>query len=107
MVIINALVLTPFILHALGFADRGMDWVHGALVAAMLAPTDAVSVTAILKAGALGLRCSVLGLAGIGLGLSWAALVWSGIGLGSTGWQSVKASDWLHGDLKHHCLVML
>jgi hypothetical protein len=54
MVIINALVLTPFILYALGFADRGMDWVHGALVAAMLAPTDAVSVTAILQAGELG-----------------------------------------------------
>ena len=68
MVIINALVLTPFILYALGFADRGMDWVHGALVAAMLAPTDAVSVTAILKAGALWVRYAVVGWAGIELG---------------------------------------
>ena len=51
MVIVNALVLTPFILFGLGFAGRGMDWVHGAILAAMLAPTDAVAVTALLKAG--------------------------------------------------------
>ncbi|KFM23696.1 Sodium/hydrogen exchanger 7 [Auxenochlorella protothecoides] len=50
MVILNVLVLTPFVLHALGFAGRGMDWAHGALFAAMLAPTDAVSVSALLKA---------------------------------------------------------
>lgn len=51
MVILNTLVLTPFVLYALGFSGRGMDWAHGALFAAMLAPTDAVSVTALLKAG--------------------------------------------------------
>ena len=45
------LVMTPFILYALGFASRGMDWVHGAVFAALLAPTDAVAVTAILKMG--------------------------------------------------------
>ena len=54
MVIINAAILTPFILSALGFANRGWDWVHGAIFASMLAPTDAVAVTAMLKAGAPG-----------------------------------------------------
>ena len=52
MVIINAAVLTPFILFGLDFSSRGWDWVHGAVLAAILAPTDAVSVTAMLKAGA-------------------------------------------------------
>lgn len=51
MVLINALVLAPFILFVLGFSNRGWDWIHGAVLAAMLAPTDAVAVTAILKAG--------------------------------------------------------
>lgn len=50
-VIINALILTPFILYAMNFASRGWDWVHGAILASIFAPTDAVSVTAMLKAG--------------------------------------------------------
>lgn len=57
MVILNTLVLTPFVLYALGFSSKGMDWVHGALFASMLAPTDAVSVTALLKAGTILLYC--------------------------------------------------
>jgi NhaP-type Na+/H+ or K+/H+ antiporter len=51
MVLINAAVLAPFILFVLGFSSRGWDWIHAAILAAMLAPTDAVAVTAILKAG--------------------------------------------------------
>ncbi|KAI7841566.1 hypothetical protein COHA_004736 [Chlorella ohadii] len=51
MVIINAAVLAPFILFVLGFSSRGWNWIQGAVLAAMLAPTDAVAVTAILKAG--------------------------------------------------------
>ncbi|KAL4430847.1 hypothetical protein ABPG75_006103 [Micractinium tetrahymenae] len=51
MVVINAAVLTPFILFVLGFTNRGWSWIQGAVLAAMLAPTDAVAVTAILKAG--------------------------------------------------------
>ncbi|PSC68844.1 Sodium hydrogen exchanger 7 [Micractinium conductrix] len=51
MVLINAAVLAPFILFVLGFSSRGWDWIHGAVLAAMLAPTDAVAVSAILKAG--------------------------------------------------------
>lgn len=56
MVILSAATLTPFVLYALGFSGRGMDWVHGALFAAMLAPTDAVSVSALLTAGGQGAR---------------------------------------------------
>jgi hypothetical protein len=51
LVILSVVTLAPFVLFALGFQGRGWDWVHGALLAAVLAPTDAVSVTAILKAG--------------------------------------------------------
>ena len=51
MVIVNAAALAAFILFVLGFGGRGWDWIHGALLAAMLAPTDAVAVTAILKTG--------------------------------------------------------
>ncbi|KAL4855765.1 Sodium/hydrogen exchanger 7 [Chlorella vulgaris] len=51
MVILSAAVLTPFILFVLGFASRGFTWVHGALFAAMIASTDALAATAILKAG--------------------------------------------------------
>jgi NhaP-type Na+/H+ or K+/H+ antiporter len=39
------------ILFGLGFASRGFTWVHGALFAAMIASTDALAATAILKAG--------------------------------------------------------
>lgn len=43
MVIINAAVLAPFILFVLGFSSRGWNWIQGAVLAAMLAPTDAVA----------------------------------------------------------------
>ena len=39
------------ILFVLGFASRGFSWVHGALFAAMIASTDALAATAILKQG--------------------------------------------------------
>ncbi|KAL4855761.1 Sodium/hydrogen exchanger 8 [Chlorella vulgaris] len=51
MVILSAIILTPIILFGLGFASRGFTWVHGALFAAMIASTDALAATAILKAG--------------------------------------------------------
>lgn len=43
MVLINAAVLAPFILFVLGFSSRGWNWIQGAVLAAMLAPTDAVA----------------------------------------------------------------
>ena len=49
MVILTCLVGTPFILFVLRFAGRGWSWVHAALFTAMVAPTDALSVAAVLK----------------------------------------------------------
>ena len=43
MVLLSAAVLTPFILFVLGFSSRGWNWIQGAVLAAMLAPTDAVA----------------------------------------------------------------
>lgn len=51
MVVVSALILTPLILFLLGFAGRGWSWVHGALFASMIAPTDALAAAAILKTG--------------------------------------------------------
>ncbi|KDD76916.1 hypothetical protein H632_c68p2, partial [Helicosporidium sp. ATCC 50920] len=51
MVVLTAAVLTPLILFVLGFAGRGWSWVHGALFASMIAPTDALAAAAILKRG--------------------------------------------------------
>eukprot|EP00887_Chlorella_sp_A99_P005087 scaffold25.g5087.t1 len=51
MVFITALVLTPIILFVMGFAGRGWSWVNGALFAAIIAPTDALAATAVLKQG--------------------------------------------------------
>lgn len=44
-------LLAPFVLHGLGFARLGLDWVRAALFATMLAPTDPLSVSALLRAG--------------------------------------------------------
>lgn len=49
MVILFALALTPFILFGLGFQNRGWSWVDGALFSAIISPTDALSVAAILS----------------------------------------------------------
>lgn len=51
MVFITALALTPIILFVMGFAGRGWSWVYGALLAAIIAPTDALAATAVLKQG--------------------------------------------------------
>eukprot|EP00889_Picochlorum_renovo_P008463 jgi/Picre1/35493/NNA_002955.t1 len=49
MVILTAIILTPLILFVLGFQNNGWTWVHGALFAAIIAPTDALAVSSILK----------------------------------------------------------
>lgn len=51
MVIGSALLLIPFMLYALGAADRGWDAVYVALFGTMIGSTDAASVIAILKSG--------------------------------------------------------
>jgi NhaP-type Na+/H+ or K+/H+ antiporter len=48
MVVLSAIALTPFILFVLGFQNRGWSWVHGALLAAIISPTDALAVASIL-----------------------------------------------------------
>lgn len=49
MVLISAILLTPIILFVMGFQNRGWTWVHGALFSAIIAPTDALAVAAILS----------------------------------------------------------
>lgn len=49
MVILTAIILTPLILFLLGFNALGWNWVYGALFSAIIAPTDALAVSAILK----------------------------------------------------------
>jgi len=49
MVVLTAIALTPIILFVLGFQYRGWSWVQGALFSAMISPTDALAVTAILS----------------------------------------------------------
>lgn len=48
MVLISAIALTPFILFVMGFQSRGWSWVHGALLSAIISPTDALAVASIL-----------------------------------------------------------
>lgn len=45
-------LIRAVILFVLGFAGRGFNWAHGALFASMIASTDALAASAILKAGA-------------------------------------------------------
>jgi hypothetical protein len=48
MVVLTTIALPPFLLFVLGFQSRGWSWVHGALFGAIIAPTDALAVAAIL-----------------------------------------------------------
>ena len=57
MVLINATVLAPFILFVLGFSSRGWNWLQGAVLAAMLAPTDAVAGAACGVMAGASARC--------------------------------------------------
>lgn len=49
MVFLSLIALTPIILFVLGFQHRGWSWVQGALFSAIISPTDALAVTAILS----------------------------------------------------------
>ena len=49
MVILTAIILTPIILFVLGFENQDWFWVYGAIFAAIIAPTDAIAVSSVLK----------------------------------------------------------
>ena len=51
MVIASTALMTPLLLYVLGLKDVGWHWQHAALFSSMVAPTDAVAVSAILKGG--------------------------------------------------------
>jgi len=48
LVSLTVIIMTPIILYALNYRDRGWSWVHGALFSAIIAPTDTVAVAAIM-----------------------------------------------------------
>ena len=51
MVIASTALMTPLLLYVLGLKDVGWHWQHAALFSSMVAPTDAVAVSTILKGG--------------------------------------------------------
>ncbi len=52
VVIASTAMFVPILLYVLGLKDLGWTWQHAALFSAMIASTDAVAVSAILKKGA-------------------------------------------------------
>jgi len=53
MVLASTAMLSPVLLYVFGLADLGWRWEHAAMFSAILASTDAVAVSAVLKSGAL------------------------------------------------------
>lgn len=51
MVMAFTAVMTPLLLYLFDLRSTGWMWPHAALFAAMIAPTDAVSVSSVLKKG--------------------------------------------------------
>ncbi len=51
MVIASTAVMTPILLYIFDLRNTGWLWQHAALFSAMIAPTDAVSVSSVLKKG--------------------------------------------------------
>jgi NhaP-type Na+/H+ or K+/H+ antiporter len=58
MVIASTALMTPILLYVFDLRHTGWMWQHAALFSAMIAPTDAVSVSSVLKKGVLGPTCS-------------------------------------------------
>lgn len=52
IVIASTALMTPILLYVFNLRSVGWLWQHAALFSAMIAPTDAVSVSSILKKGA-------------------------------------------------------
>ena len=59
MVIASTALMTPILLYVFDLRHTGWMWQHAALFSAMIAPTDAVSVSSVLKKGLLCLLCLV------------------------------------------------
>jgi hypothetical protein len=53
MVLASTAMLSPVLLYVFGLADLGWRWEHAAMFSAILASTDAVAVSAVLKSGVL------------------------------------------------------
>ena len=53
MVIASTALMTPILLYVFDLRHTGWMWQHAALFSAMIAPTDAVSVSSVLKKGVL------------------------------------------------------
>ena len=51
IVIASTALMTPILLYVFDLRSVGWMWQHAALFSAMIAPTDAVSVSSILKKG--------------------------------------------------------
>ena len=60
MVIASTALMTPLLLYVLGLKNVGWHWQHAALFSSMVAPTDAVAVSAILKGGERGVELPCL-----------------------------------------------
>ena len=52
MVMASTAILSPVLLYVFGLSDLGWRWEHAAMFAAIIASTDAVAVSAVLKSGA-------------------------------------------------------
>lgn len=59
MVMLFTMLMTPILLFVFDLRHAGWKWQHAALFSAMIAPTDAVSVSSILKKGEVLLGTSV------------------------------------------------
>lgn len=57
---LTVVIMTPIILYALNFKDRGWSWVHAALFSAIIAPTDTVAVAAIMASSNAPSRLSTI-----------------------------------------------
>ena len=53
MVIASTALMTPILLYVFDLRHTGWMWQHAALFSAMIAPTDAVSVSSVLKKGVI------------------------------------------------------
>ena len=52
MVMASTAILSPVLLYVFGLAELGWRWEHAAMFSAIIASTDAVAVSAVLKSGA-------------------------------------------------------
>ena len=51
LVVASTALMVPLLLYVMRLADEGWRWQHAALFAAMVAPTDPIAVSGLLKSG--------------------------------------------------------